>query len=367
MKIGIDISQIIYGTGVSHYTRSLIEALLKIDQQDEFVLFGSSLRSIKVIKDYLRGLRGNFVSKVAPFPPILLEILWNQAHLLPIEILTGKLNVFHSSDWLEPPAKCPKVTTIHDLTVYKYPETFSARGGHDIVANIKRKLEWVRKESDKIIAVSQATKRDIVEVLGIPEERIAVIYEAAPTYFQKVSSDEINQTKKKFGLKGNYLLSVSTLEPRKNLKRIIEAFEILRQKEKDLWLVLVGKTGWGQEIPRNPRTVITGYVTNTELSALYSGALALAYPSLYEGFGQPILEAMTCGCPVVTSDISSMPEVAGEAAVLVNPLSVESITEGIKQALANRKELVRKGFQQVKKFSWEKSARETMTVYQSLV
>lgn len=366
MKIGIDISQIVYGTGVSHYTQSLTEALLKIALKDEFVLFGSSLRLRSILNDYNPRAK-NFKKKIYPFPSFFLEWLWNRLHLVDIERLTGKLDLFHTSDWLEPPAKCPKVTTVHDLAVFKYPETFSPVRGHDIVTNIKRKLGWVKRESSAIIAVSKATKDDIVELLGIPSDKVWVIYEAAPKWIRKVSPEEIKKIKEKFNIEGDYLLSVSTLEPRKNLQRIIQAYQVLKEEIRGLCLVLVGKVGWGRDLSTGEKTIFTGYVTNEEVSALYSGASVFVYPSLYEGFGQPILEAMTCGCPVVTSKISSMPEVAGEAAILVDPMSVESIAEGIKKALKNRQDLIEEGYRQAKKFSWEKCARETLEVYKGVI
>lgn len=364
MKIGIDISQIVYGTGVSVYTQNLVQSLLEIDKSNEYLLFASSLRLRKVLDNFCDSLSGNYKTKIYPFPPVFLEWLWNRWHVLAIEILTGKIDLFHSSDWLEPPAKCPKITTIHDLAILKYPENFLPKGGHDIVANTKRKLELVKKESAAIIAVSENTKKDIIELLGIPERKIHVVYEGIPRWLKKVSTEKVEKIKEKYRIEGNYLLSVSTLEPRKNIARIIEAHKLLMKKNKDLLLVLVGKIGWGESLNIGRNTVVTGYVYGEELCALYSGASALVFPTLYEGFGLPILEAMSCGCPVVTSNVSSMPEVAGEAAVLVDPLSLEGIAEGIKEALENREELIKKGYEQVKKFSWEKAAEETLTVYQ---
>lgn len=366
MKIGIDISQIIYGTGVSHYTQNLVSSLLKVGSKDEFILFGSSMRLRKNLDGYCPEAK-NYKKVTYPFPPVLLEWLWNQIHLVNIEKLIGKVDLFHTSDWLEPPASCPKVTTVHDLTIYKYPQTFSPVGGHDIVQNLKRKFRWVQKESSAIIAVSEATKKDIIELLGVPSDKVKVIYEAVPDWIKKSSLGEIKVVKEKYKIEGDYLLSVSTQEPRKNLEKTVQAFQLLGEKEKDLSLVCVGKIGWGGSFPRGEKIIFTNYVSNSELSALYSGASVFLYPSLYEGFGLPILEAMVCGCPVVTSNLSSLPEVAGEAAILVDPLSIESILEGIKTALKSKVELVEKGYQQAKRFSWEKCAQQTLEVYKSLV
>ena len=356
MKIGIDISQLAFpGSGSAVYTENLVKNLLK-SQENEYVLFFSSLR---------QSPPKEFKSKNFKLPPLLLEQLWNRLHLLPIEKLIGKVDVFHTSDWLEPPARCPKVTTIHDLIIYKYPETFQRRGGHDIVANLKRKLAWVKKESALIIAVSESTKQDIIEILKIPAKKIRVIHEACNTEFTEKSAEDTEKIKKKYGIKGDYLLAVGTLEPRKNLKRVIEAFKIVQSaKCKAQSLVIAGKFGWGNQ---QSAIKFLGYVPQEDLPALYSGAQVFVYPSLYEGFGLPILEAMACGCPVVTSNVSSMPEIAGEAAVLVNPEKVEDIARGIKEVIGDkeiRDKLVKKGIERAKQFSWEKTARETIKIYQ---
>jgi len=153
------------------------------------------------------------------------------------------------------------------------------------------------------------------------------------------------------------------------LKRIIKAFSLLKKEGLKLSLIIVGKFGWGEIKPsainhQSSEIIFTGYVSNNELSALYSGAFCLVYPSLYEGFGQPILEAFICGCPVVTANVSSMPEVAGKAAVLVNPRSVKDIARGIKEAIEKKERLIKAGLNRAKQFSWEKAARETLEVYE---
>ncbi len=379
MKIGIDISQIAFpGTGSAVYTENLVKNLLK-NKENEYVLFFSSLRQLPPKE---------FKSKNFKFPPLLLEQLWNRFHVLPIEKLIGKIDVFHTSDWLEPPAHCPKVTTIHDLIVYKYPERFQPRGGHDIVANLKRKLNWVKKESALIISVSESTKQDIVDILKIPAKKIRVIHEApGEIYNKQQTTKNIERVKKKYQIKGDYVLMVGTREPRKNLRRAIEAFKlvnsdrwsVVREKplitshqspitnhESPLTLVVVGKFGWGEDL-KTTKANLLGFVPDEDLPALYSGAGAFVYPSLYEGFGLPILEAMASGCPVVTSNVSSMPEVAGKAAVLVNPEKVEDIARGIEEALESREELIKKGRARAQEFSWEKTALQTLKVYREAV
>jgi len=362
MKIGIDISQIVYGTGVSQYTIGLVESLLKIDKENQYVLFGGSLRQRKVLSEFAEKCpKERCQSIINCLSPEIADLLWNRLHILPVERLIGKIDVFHSSDWTQPPTKAAKVTTIHDLAIFKYPETFPQK----IISVQKRRLALVKKNCDLIIAVSESTKKDIVSILGIPGERIRVIYESGNEKIKKTSAKETEEAKKKFGIKGDYLLAISTLEPRKNLQRIIEAHKSLAKE--GLKLVLVGKSGWGKSLEIGENTVLTGFVADRDLAALLSGALVYLYPSLYEGFGQSILSAMACGVPVVTSNVSSMPEVAGQAAVLVDPLSAKSIAEGIQEALTNREDLINKGLAQITKFSWEKCARETLRAYESLL
>lgn len=365
MKIGIDISQIVYGTGVSFYTKNLVENLLKIDKENEYRLFFSSLRQTIPSDFKIKNKKAKIIK--LPFPPTILEPLWNQCHWPSIERLTGKLDVFHSSDWIQPPCSCAKVTTIHDFGFLKFPQTAHPK----IKKVMERRLAWVKKEVDKVIAVSQATKKDALEILGLPEEKIKVVYEANPEDLKIIKDKKkIKEVWRKFKINSPYVLSVSTLEPRKNLKRLVQAFGMLA--DKNLSLVVVGKQGWGDLGLTNfksSKVIFTGYVTQAEKAALYSGALCLAFPSLYEGFGLPVLEAMGCGCPVLTSNVSSLPEVAGRAGLLVDPLDVREIAKGLGQMVANkdlRQDLISKGFVQVKKFSWEKVARETLKVYEEV-
>lgn len=173
MRIGIDISQIAYqGTGVAIYTENLVKNLIKIDKKNDYVLFYSSLRR-KLDRDLVKELISEQVEiKQFKLPPTLLEFLWNRLHLFPIEWLIGKVDVFFSSDWLQPPTKAKKVTTIHDLSPFKYPETFPKK----IINVHQRKLKWVKKEADAILCDSQATKKDVMEILKIPEKKLKVIY-----------------------------------------------------------------------------------------------------------------------------------------------------------------------------------------------
>lgn len=345
MRIGIDISQIVYGTGVSNYTKSLVTALLKIDEKNDYVLFGGSIRRRDDLLKYH--------ARVFPLSPTIADFVWNRLHTLPIEWLIGKVDVFHSSDWTQPPTRAFKVTTIHDLVPLRFPNASHPK----IVAAHKRRLEWVKKEVDKIIAVSEFTKKEIVELLNIEPERVVVIHEAANPSIRPVSENKMRKTLGKYGVKGEYVLVVGA-NPRKNIPAIIQAFRLFKS---NLSLVIVGSPR--EELPITPGIFVLGHVPHEDLPALYSGAQVLCYTSLYEGFGLPILDAMQADCPVVTSNISSMPEVAGNAAVLVDPTSPTAIAAGIDKILLDRDDWVAKGRKRAKEFSWEKTAAATLKVY----
>lgn len=357
MKIAIDISQAIYGTGVSVYTKNLTERLIKLFPEDEFILFGGSLRRRQELLNLAKRLRGT--PKIYPFPPTFLDFLWNSLHLLPIEKLTGPVDVVHTSDWTEPPSKYPKVTTVHDLIPFKYPQTTTdnIRRAH------KKRLAWVLRESDKIIAVSHATKEDLISILNVPEDRIVVIPEGVEDRYRPQPLEIVESIKRKYRIKGDYIFSLSTLEPRKNQAGLIKAFALVKEKYPDLTLLIGGRTGWG-EIPEPiDGVMMPGYISDSDLPALYAGATVFALPSFYEGFGLPVLQAMACGAPVVTSDISSLPEVTGDAAILVDPKEVQDIATGIIKAIETQGSLREKGLEQAKKFSWDRAAKETYNVY----
>lgn len=362
MRVGIDISQIVHeGTGVAIYTRELVRALFELTGTEEYVLFGVSLRKFGILKEFVGALQNRRRVRVCfyPIPPTVAEPMFNRFPRLPIEWFAGGLDVYHSSDWLEPRASCPKVAVVHDLAMFKFPEVAHPK----ILATHRRKLELVKQESEVVIAVSKATKKDLVEMLGFDERKIVVVYEAASRKF-RVGLKGLPETKrvlKKYGIEGRYLLALGTREPRKNLKRMVEAFNRLKYRE--VKLVIVGKFGWGDDIQPAENVVLAGYVPQEDLPFIYSTAEVFVYPSLYEGFGLPVLEAMSCGVPVVTSGISSLPEVAGKAAILVDPLRVDEIAAGIEMAMKCRDKLVAVGLAQSKKFSWQKAARETLAVY----
>lgn len=357
MRIGIDISQIVYKTGVSTYTENLVKSLLEVDSENDYVLFGGSLRRREGLITFARSIdyryRSRVQSRLFRFPPTLLDILWNRIHKIPVETFVGRLNVFHSSDWVQPPSYSFRVTTIHDLSPLRFPKLTHPK----IVEVTQRRLYWIKKEVDRIIVPSQATYEDLI-ILGFKKSKIRIIPEAADSYFRPASLKDQAIVKKKYNL-DNFILAVGTSK-RKNLDRVISAFELARAG-KGFKLVVVGERT--EDTKERRGVLFIGHISKEELRRLYSSALCLVYPSIYEGFGLPILEAFACNCPVVTSNVSSLPEVAGKAAILVDPFSVDSIAEGIRRAIMRRKSLIKAGNKRLSLFSWKKTAIETLNVY----
>lgn len=354
MRIAIDISQVVYGTGVSVYTKSLVSNLLMFGKENEYILFGGYLRRKKDLDDFTAGLKGNFFTRFFPIPPTFADFIWNRLHLLKIEKLIGNIDVFHSSDWSQPPSNCFKVSTIHDLIPIKYPNFSSLK----LINAHKRRLFWVKNEANKVIVPSIQSRKDLISV-GFSQNKIVVIPEASNERIKKVGFKEIAQVKRKFRVSGKYLLSIG-VTPRKNTENIVKAYEKVKTEAK-VKLVLVGHSHY--KIKETHGVIVTGHISDDDLSALYTGAEALVYPSLYEGFGIPILDAFKCNIPVVTSNVGSMKEIANGAAILVEPTDINSIVDGINKALENRKVLVRKGIERLNNYSWKKTAEKTIEVY----
>lgn len=371
MRIGIDISQLVFeGTGVATYTRYLVENLLKLDKDNSYLLFGSSLRQKQKLLYFFQssGNKENTAHKFLFLPPLFWEFIWNNLHLLPIESLTGKLDIFHSSDWTEPPGNCPKVTTVHDLTVYKYPKDSHPRIKH----NQEKRLAWVKKESKLIITDSESGKTDLIDILKIPAEKIRVIPLAPRPEFDAESLGLKREfIREKYNLKKPFFLSVGTREPRKNLKTAISAYEKLKQKN-DFDYIICGKYGWGGELKPAPGIKILGYVSDSELACLYKEAAGFVYPSLYEGFGLPVLEAQSMGCPVISSERGSLAEILSPNVLRINPESEATLIEAM-EYIANIYEspkyfeMVKEGIEFAKNFTWAKTAQKTLDVYMELL
>lgn len=376
MIIGIDISSIPYGTGVSNYTLNLVKSLLKIDKTNHYKLFFSSLR--QPFPPQLAKLKHPQL-KIYHFklPPTFFQIVWNQLHVLPLELFIGPCDVFHTWDWTQPPAfRAKTVTTIHDFVPLLFPETQHPK----TIKNFKRKLALAVAECSHFICVSENTHQDLSRLFPqLKPQRSSVIYEAAEdkyAIFQRqdtaIKTRKTDKIRRQYDLH-RFVLAQGTREPRKNLDRLIRAFKLFLKNNPNtrIDLVIAGKYGWGKDIDhlRHPYLKVLGYVPEKDMVALHAAALCLAYPSLYEGFGLPPLKSMSLGVPVLTSNVSSLPEVVSQAAVLVNPTSVDDIARGLEKVLKNnrlRKRLIIQGLTRSLQFSWAKTAHLTLSVYQQL-
>lgn len=365
MRIGFDISQAAFqGSGVGRYTHALVKALSKNKKNHEMVLFGSSLRQFHILQSLAKTVSEKGVTKkIMHLPPSLLNVLWNNMHIVPIEVFIGKCDVFHTSDWLEPPAGCKKVTTIHDMIVFKYPQLL-----HDSIVNTqKAKLQWVVKESSKIIADSISSKNDIITYLHVPQSKIEVIYPGIDDSFFPQDEEKKRNVLKKYAISQPYILALGVDDPRKNFTKIRQAY--LMSKLKHIQLVGLAKSVSIKDESQSIR--ILRYVEETDLPALYSGAEMFVYPSLYEGFGFPILEAMACGVPIITSKRGSLAEICGPHSLTVAPESEEEIGQALTKISdlnsVEKSILIKKGIEHARRFSWDRCAQNTIKLYEACV
>lgn len=381
MVIGIDANWAVYEkAGVGKYTYNLIKALLAQKQPHQYVLFFNFFRKFRERRHFIEEMVAEaqvpvkiVVSKV---PAAWKEWLLYQP--IPAKwFYREKVDLFHSPFFAGVPTKpfCPTVVTLHDMVFVHFPE----HRGRKLSQYYLKRTQLAAKNSEKIIAVSRSTRDDLVKFLPDIHTKINIVYEGADEIFSVIK----NKTKLATVLsryqmeQGKYILAVCTLEPRKNLVRLVRAYALLpntlRQKYS---LVLVGKSGWNnQELNQTIRDLnltdkvkMTGFVQDQDLPYFYNGAAVFAYPSLYEGFGLPPLEAMSCGAPVLTSKVSSLTEVVEDAALTVDPYNEEEIARHLKSILTSSKiaqSLREKGLAQAKKFSWDKAAKETIKVYNS--
>ena len=374
MKIAIDIRTINKPrSGVGYYVTNLIQKLQDIDEDNQYCLISNN------------GEYENTFRAQANFEN---HRTWvsNENHLfgdfwesfyLPRLLEKKNVSVFHGPAFMVPLIKrnMATVVTIHDIVSFIMPDTIPMK----YAFYMRNLIKLVSRKADRIISVSHSTKKDLIAWLGVPEEKITVVHQAvSETFYPAENGDGGAQIRRRFGIHGRYMLFVGNLEPRKNLSRLMEAFAMARERlGGPIQLVICGKKGWlcsgilktYERIRRGDDILITNYVNEQDLLGLYQNAEMFVFPSRYEGFGLPALEAMACGAPVITSNVSSLPEITGGAAMLINPSDVGEISEAMVK-LANcaslRSELKEKGFRQAKLFSWAKTARETLDVYRSL-
>ncbi|MBI4744679.1 MAG: glycosyltransferase family 4 protein [Actinobacteria bacterium] len=366
MRIGIDARMADWG-GVGRYTCNLLKALSLIDNKNEYILLCNKDNA------HLLPEAPNFTKK---FVNLSVFSLVNQFSWSPV-FKAEKPDVFHAPHFMIPATvDCPVVVTIHDLIPLLFPE--------DIPSPIARKyyktfvLRGIKK-AQKIIAVSNSTKNDLIKMTGTVPDKINVIYEAASEKFKPISDKKIlEQVKEKYEVKNKFILCVTNFKPHKNIITLIEAFRLIIEKFGDVYdLVLVGREDIRFPQARNlskkygleKNVIFTGFISDDDLALLYNGAEVFVFISLYEGFGLPLLEAMTCGAPSVCSNISSLPELADETSYMVDPHKPEEVFSVLSEILINsdlRNELSRKELIVAQKFSWQKTAEQTLEIYESL-
>lgn len=374
--IGIDYTPAYeQGGGIGRYVRELVTALSKIDQTSEYRLFVSGASHSLLPSP----LGSNFKWSSTRLSPKWLARIWHRFRLpLPVEVFTGSLRLFHATDFVLPPTLSSVLTvlTVHDLSFVRVPESASP--------SLKQYLDTVVPRSvgqaTYILADSQATADDLGNLYGVSSGRVGVLLSGVSGQFsQPVNGVFLMTTRKKYGLENiSYIFTVGTVQPRKNYIRLIQSLVQLHAKGFDIHLAIAGGKGWLDnpiyaaitEMHMEDFVHFIGFVDDEDLPALYKGAVCLAFPSLYEGFGLPVLEAMASGIPVLTSNVSSLPEVAGDAAITVDPYDVDAITDGLERLISDtslRDNLIRKGLARASNFTWEKSATQLLNIYQNLL
>lgn len=379
MRIGIDISTVLnhgQDIGAGRYITNLVRNLLKIDKENTYILTGRYITEehLPVIYDLKSDHPENKIKLYLYNTTSKKLNLWDKIRFPAVELLGFKANILHCPDYLMPPTLNRNIIlTIHDLAFIRFPE-FNFDW---FVKKYSREVKKNAHISKKIIADSESTKNDIVKFFKIDPARVEVVYLAADNIFKKLSEKDKNiDVLKKYKINKKYILSVGTIEPRKNFITLIKAFDHIKQKNTafDYKLVIVGRTGWKSEAvylereksPYREDILFTGRVPDDDLVQIYNQAELFVYPSLFEGFGLPILEAMSCGLPVIASDTSSLKEVTGGAGVLVSPDNDTELQNQILNILGNKEikeKLKEKSLIQAKKFSWERTAQETLDIY----
>lgn len=369
LRIGFDASrlEVAQRTGTEHYTWELLAAMARIDRQNEYLLYCNRRPGT------LPPLPPNYLLRPLRFPRLWThlrlstemawrapDVLFVPAHVLPV--------------W----SPRRSVVTIHDLGYLHYP------AAHPLSRRLYLRLStrWNAWRATHIIADSEATQRDIVKYCQVPQEKVTVAYLGVDKRFTPIHApSELDEVLQRYRIAAPYLLYVGTIQPRKNLIRLIEAWAMYlksaqaRNSQRPL-LVIAGKRGWlteqierrADELGIAEQVHFTGYVAGADLPALLSGALGFLLPSLYEGFGLPILEAQACGVPVLTSTASSLPEVAGDAAIFVDPLTTASIADGIARLLDDatlREQLRSRGLAHAAAWTWERTAQTTLAVLET--
>ena len=373
MRIGLDYTSALrQGAGIGRYTRGLVSALVGVDQVNSYTLLfardaGPAPAGLASANVRLHRL---------PFSDWTLTVAWHRLHLpLYVDLFTGPLDLFHSPDFVLPPVRRARtIVTVHDLSFMRYPQY----ADRNLVAYLSSVVPRSLRRADLILADSEWTRQDIIALLGMPAEKVAVVPAGVGNEYHPVDDQSaLEAARQRYRLPQRFILHVGTLEPRKNLIRLLEAFAGINAHVPDVYLVLVGAKGWLYEdifatverLGLSHQVVFPGYVAEADLPLVYNLASLLAYPSLYEGFGLPPLEAMACGVPVVCSNSSSLPELVGNAALMVAPEDTDGLAAALRLALEDetlRQSLRDKGLERAQLFTWTAAAQRLLEAYSSL-
>jgi glycosyltransferase involved in cell wall biosynthesis len=367
MRIGIDATALPRRlTGAGNYIVQLTRALQDVDPANEYVVFAKPPHA------ELFQARGQLHVVQVALATRMFRIGWEQL-ALPFIVRQQQLDLLHSPHYTMPLAvRCKTVVTFHDMTFFLHPEM------HKTYKKIffRTMIRISTRRADAIIADSESTRQDILQLLRPDSHKVSAVPLGVSDYFRPiVDVSAAERIRRKYHLPNSIILYVGVLEPRKNLPTLVKAFKSLVDRGLPHTLVLAGHKGWMytelfqtiEELQLAERVRFTGYVPDGDLAGLYSAADAFVYPSVYEGFGLPVLEAMACGIPVVTSKVSSMPEIAGETGVLIDPRRADELANALYRVLTDRAlhdTLAHKGLERSKLFSWRRTAQETLAVYE---
>lgn len=375
MRIGIDYTSAVHQlAGVGRYTRSLTRHLIPLLGAEDNLLLWYASRSNEPIS--LPGGLGSSHThfRRVPISPRLAAIGWQRLRIpFPIDRIVGDIDIFHEPDFVSPPTKAPMITTIHDLSYLVVPEYAHPKLRRYLERSVPRTLHRARH----IVAVSETTRRDIIERYRLDPDRITTIHNGVEDWFSPPDDTAVDRALEQFGVRRPYFVMVGTIEPRKNHLTALRAFSRLYAERRDVSLVIAGSPGWLSEpilaeIEKSSKSMAVRYlrfVDDTWIPSLYAGSTALLAPSWYEGFGLPVLEAMACGAAVIASDRGALPEVAGEAAVVVPPGDAEQLATEMERLLddgSKRADLSRLGRERAATFTWKRAASAHLDLYREV-